>query len=83
MTSTTLKKKVSELEIRLSKVEQSLWGSGSKDRNPIETLRPLTTDNSIFKMVGIGASGKRDISSNKYKYLAKGKKKTTRRRRRK
>ena len=30
----------------------------------------LTPDDSLFKLIGIGASGHSDVSSNKYKYLA-------------
>ncbi|MBI2942336.1 MAG: hypothetical protein HYY04_18055 [Chloroflexi bacterium] len=32
--------------------------------------RPLTKDDPLFGLIGIGRSGRSDISSNKHKYLA-------------
>ena len=33
-------------------------------------LRPVTADDPIFGLVGIGRSGRSDISSNKHQYIA-------------
>jgi hypothetical protein len=80
MAKRSLKERVAELESRLVKVEQSV-AEVTRLRFHLKNellgeIQPLTADNPIFQMVGIGASGKGDISSNKYKYLSEAKKKT-------
>jgi hypothetical protein len=34
------------------------------------TAQPVTGDDALFRLIGIGHSGKGDISANKHKYLA-------------
>lgn len=74
MAKRSIEERVAEIESRLAKVEQSLWIQLKNE--PFEGIQPITPDNPIFQMIGIGASGKSDISSNKYKYLSEAKKKT-------
>jgi len=74
MAKQNLEEQVAKLESRLVKVEQYL-GIHLKNE-PFEEIQPLAPDNPIFQMIGIGASGKSDISSNKHEYLSEAKKKT-------
>lgn len=74
MAKRSLEERVAELESRLAKVEQFLCFHLKNEL--LEEIQPLTADNPIFQMIGIGASGKGDISSNKHKYLSEAKKKT-------
>ncbi|MCC6443847.1 MAG: hypothetical protein IT210_10380 [Armatimonadetes bacterium] len=32
-------------------------------------MKPFSKDNSLFRLIGIGSSGKGDISTNKHRYL--------------
>jgi len=44
---------------------------GTKSSEKIERIPPITRESFLFALLGAGASGQGDISSDKYKYLKK------------